>query len=97
MVSSFSPALAPHGVERRAQEGQRGDARDLHRVLEGEEHALGGALVGLHGEQVLAVPEHLAVGDLVAGAAGEHVGERRLARAVGAHDGVHLALGDLAG
>src|SRR5262249_4269694 len=51
----------------------------------------GSALIGLHVEQVLAVEQHLAGGRLVAGLAGEHVGERRFARTVRAHDGVHLA------
>ena len=79
-------------VERGAQEGHGGDAGDLDRILERQEHALGGALVRLHLEQVLAVEQDFAVGDLVAGLAGEHMGQRRLARAVRAHDGVHLAL-----
>ena len=87
------PALLAQRIGRRAQERQAGDARDLHRVLEGEEHALGGALVGLHLEDAFAVPEDVALGHLVVVAAGEHVGERRLARAVRPHDGVHLALG----
>ena len=43
-------------------------------------------------EHVLAVEQHLAFGHLVVVLAGEHVGERRLARAVRAHDGVHLPL-----
>ena len=42
-------------------------------------------------QQVLAVEGHAAAGDLVALAAGQHVGERALARAVRAHDRVHLA------
>ena len=40
--------------------------------------------------QVLAVEEDLALGDLVGGVAGDRVRERRLARAVRAHDRVHL-------
>ena len=97
VVSSFCPRFLRTALSRGAQERQAGDAGDLHRVLEGEEHALGGALVGLHLEQALAVPEDVAVGDLVVLAAGQHVGERRLARAVGAHDRVHLALGNASG
>ena len=38
-----------------------------------------------------------AAGDLVAVAAGEHLGERALAGAVRAHDGVHLAGADRRG
>ena len=47
--------------------------------------------VRLHLQEILAVVEHLAVGDLVLLLAGEHVGERRFAGAVRPHDGVHLA------
>ena len=43
------------GVERRLQEVGVGDAGDLDRILEGQEHALAGALLGRHLEQVLAL------------------------------------------
>ena len=69
----------------------RGDAGNLHGVLEGEEHARGGALGWAHGEKVLALPGHGTGGDLIVLLAGEHISERRFARAVRAHDGVHLA------
>ena len=92
VVSSASPRCLALRVERGAQERHGGDAGDFERILEGQEHALGGALVRLHLEHVLAVEQDLAFGDLVVGLAGEHIGERRLARAVRAHDGVHLAL-----
>ena len=85
-------ALLALRVERRAQERHGGDAGNFERILEGEKKALGGALVGRQGENVLAVEQHLALGDDVIGLAGEHMGERRLARAVRAHDGVHAAL-----
>ena len=80
------------GVQRGAQERHGGDAGNLHRILEREEHALGGALVGRHLQQVLALEQDLAAGDFVAGLAGDDVGERRLAGAVRPHDRVHLAL-----
>ena len=60
------------------------------RVLEREEEPLLRALVGPGLGQVLAVEEDLALGDLVGGVAGDRVGQRRLARAVRAHDRVHL-------
>jgi hypothetical protein len=82
------------GVQRRLEEGHGGDAGDLDRVLEGKEQACDGALVRLHVEQVLAVEQHFATGDLVVFLAGEHIAQRRLARAVAPHDGVHLALGN---
>ena len=91
---SASPRCLALRVERGAQEGHGGDAGDFDRILEGEEQALGGALVRLHRRGFLAVEQDFALGDLVAGLAGEHIGERRLARAVRAHDGVHLALLD---
>ena len=49
---------------------------------------------GAIASDVLAVEQHLALGDLVVGLAGEHMRERRLAGAVRAHDGVHLPLLD---
>src|SRR6476659_4573184 len=81
-------------VERRAQEGHGGNAGNFERILEREKKSLGGALVGREGENVLAVEQHLALGDDVIGLAGEHMREGRLARAVGAHDGVDAALAD---
>ena len=79
------------GVERGAQEGHVADARDLDRILEREEQPRRRPLLRLEREQVLAVERRGALGDLVALAAGEHVGERRLARAVRPHDRMHLA------
>jgi hypothetical protein len=66
-------------------------AGDLDRVLEGEKDSLARSLVGIEREQVLSVPRDAALRHLVAGAAGEHRGERRLAGAVRPHDRVHLA------
>jgi hypothetical protein len=50
-----------------------------------------GALVGIHLEQVLAVVQHLAAGDLVARDAGEHRASVLLPEPFGPHDGVHFA------
>ena len=83
-------AVLADGVQRGLEEVGVGDAGDLHRVLEGQEHALAGALLGVHLQQVPAVEEHLALGDLVVLAAGEHLGQGGLAGAVRPHDGVHL-------
>src|SRR4029453_6331288 len=58
------------------------------RVLHGQEHAGPGPLVGGHVQDVLALERHLAPGHLVAGVAGQGVGQGRLAGAVGAHQGV---------
>jgi hypothetical protein len=66
-------------------------ARDLDRILERQEHAVGGALFRLQRQQVLALERHRSGRHLVAFAAGDDVAERRLAGAVGPHDGVHLA------
>ena len=94
MESSASPARLAHRIHGRAQEGHRGDAGDLHRILERQEHAGRGALGRVHGEQILAIPGDAAVGDLVVILAGEHIGEGRLAGAVRPHDGMHLAGGE---
>ena len=84
-------AVLADGVERRLEEVGVGDAGDLDRVLEREEHAFAGPLLGVHVEQVLALVEDLALGDLVGVAAGQDAGERALAGAVRPHDGVDLA------
>ena len=70
------------------------DARQLDRILEGEEQAGRRTLLWLHGQDVLAEEGDRAARDLIALTAGEHIGERRFARAVGTHDGMNLALGD---
>ena len=67
-------ARAALGVERGAQELDVGDAGNLDRILEAEEHALRGALVRLQGEQILAVERDRALGHLIAGPPGEHIG-----------------------
>ena len=86
--------LLAAGVDRQAQEVGDRYAGDRDRVLEGEEEAELGALVRGHLDDVLAVEEDLALGHLVVGVAHDRVGERRLARAVGAHQGVQLAVAD---
>jgi hypothetical protein len=81
-------------VERGAQESHGGDARHFHRILEREEHALGGAFVGAHLQDALAIQQHIAFGDGVVRLAGQNIGERRFAGAVRAHDGRDLPLLD---
>ncbi len=75
----------------RAQEVADRDTGDLDGILHREEEAGAGALVDGHGEHVLAVERHGAAGDGVLRVAGDAVGERRLAGAVGTHDRVRLA------
>ena len=89
--SSGSPRCFRTRVQRRLEEVGVVHAGDLDRVLERHEHAFAGALLGIHVEQVLAVELDRAAGDFVGGMPGQHAGERALARAVGPHDGVHLA------
>ena len=80
-MSISSPGFAR--LHRRAQEVRDRDARDLDRILEREEDAGARALVDLHFQQVLALEEDLAVGHLVGRMAGQYLGERALAGAVG--------------
>ena len=79
-------------VDRAAQEARHRHARDGVRVLEREEEAALRALVRAERHEVLAVEEDLALGDLVRGMPHQRVRERRLARAVRAHDRVDLVL-----
>ena len=90
-VQLGQPAVLADRVQRRLQEVDVAHPGDLDRVLEGQEDALAGALFGRQGQEVLALEEDLACGDGVARPAGQHVGERALAGAVRAHDGVDLA------
>jgi hypothetical protein len=82
------------GVQRAADE--RGDRQsgDRGRVLEGEEQPETRPLVRRELEDVSALPLDLTAGHDVGRVAHEGVGERRLARPVGAHDRVDLALAD---
>ena len=59
--------------------------------MEGEEHASGGAFLGLQRQQVLALELHRAGRDFIAFATGQDVAQRGLAGAVRAHDRVHLS------
>ena len=82
------------GVHDHPQVLRDGHARDRDGVLEGHEEAHAGPLVGVGLGDVLALEEDLALGHLEVGLAHDHVGQRRLAGAVGAHEGVDLALAD---
>src|SRR5436309_15896259 len=86
----FTTVLADR-IHRGAQEVGVGDAADGHRILEREEHTLAGPDLRRHGEQIIALVQHLAGGDSVGRMTGEDLGERALARAIRAHDRVHLA------
>ena len=90
-VELLLAAVLADRVQRGLEEVDVADAGDLDRVLEGQEDALPRALLGAQLQQVPALVEHLALGDLVARAAGQDVGQRALARAVGPHDRVDLA------
>src|SRR5690606_18172702 len=85
--------LAP-GVERQTKEVRDRDTGHLDGVLEGQVEALAGALVGLELEDRLALEEDVAARHLVLRVAGDDLRERRLARAVRAHQRVHLAARD---
>ena len=85
------PAGLAAFVEGGAKKVSAVDAGNFHRILEGEEDSGAGAILGLHGQEVGALEEDGAGGDLVFAAAGEDLGEGAFAAAVGTHDGVDLA------
>ena len=82
------------GVGDHAQVLGHADPRHGDRILEGHEQAGAGALVRIGLGDVLAVEGDGSLGHLHPGVAHDRVGQRRLAGAVGAHQGVDLALGD---
>ncbi len=77
-------------IDGAAQEVRHRDAGNGVRVLEREKQPALRPLVGAGLREVLAVEEDLALGDLVRRVAHQGIRQRRLARAVRAHDGVHL-------
>src|SRR5215211_4408746 len=82
------------GVDDHAQVLRDGDAGDRDRVLKRHEEAHPSALVGIRIGDFLAVEADRAGGYLQPGVAHDRVGERRLARSVGTHQGVDLATVD---
>jgi hypothetical protein len=75
---------------RGTQEVRHRHTRHLDGILHREEQPGAGALVDRHAQHVDVVERHRTAGDLVLRVARDGVRERRLARAVGAHDGVGL-------
>ncbi len=82
-------------VERGLEQVDVGQAGNLHWVLKREEQPGERALLRRQRQQVLAVEAHRAAGHAVELAPGEHLRQRGLARAVGPHNGDHLAGGDV--
>ena len=82
---------AAAGRERLAQELGDGDTGDLLGVLEGEEHPRLAPYVGGPVGDVLSLEEHPPGGDGVVGATQQRVGQRRLPRSVGPHEGMDLS------
>src|SRR3972149_3303380 len=78
-------------VDRGPEEVEVGESRDLHRVLEGQKEAAMRALFGGERTQVFILEQHPPGGGLVVLASSQHVSQRALARAVGAHDHVSLS------
>lgn len=85
------------GVDGGTEELRGVDAREFHRILEGEKQAAARAFVGFQLQQVGAVQRGLAVGDGVAIAPRQRIAQRAFAGAVGAHDGVDFARVDREG
>src|SRR5579883_192820 len=81
-----------HGAVGEAQEVGHADAGNGHGILECKEEAFLGALVRAHLQDILAVDEHLAARHLVIRMPHQRAGQGALARAVGAHQRVGLAL-----
>ena len=87
-------ARAALRVEAFAQELEVGDAGDFDRILEAEEQPRRGALVRLRcAKQASLRPSKVTLpfGHFIARPPAEHIGERRLARAVRPHDRMDLA------
>jgi hypothetical protein len=88
---SFSPRALRWAFKRHLEELHGGDTGNLDRILEGQEHTLGGALVRFHFKEVFALEGDGAFRHFIALAPGEDIGQRRFAGTVRPHDGVHFA------
>ena len=82
-------------AHRLGQHVQQRHARHLGGVLHGQEQARLGPPPRGQPEQFGAIEADRPLRHVVSVTAGDHVGQRRLARAVGSHHRVHLARGDL--
>lgn len=78
-VDFFVPVGLAHFVVGGTQEVRIGHARDLDRILKREEHAALGAHFGVHLQEIFALVEHFATGDLVRRMAGQNLRQRALA------------------
>ncbi len=87
----FFAARLALGVHGGAQEGHVTHTRNFDRILERKEQTGGGALFGLHLQQVLTGQRGRAVRDLIAVLARQDIGQGRFTGPVRAHDCVHLA------
>ncbi len=76
------------------QEGGRGNARDFHRILKGEENATASPLIGGEFQKIFTLIEDFARSHFIAVPPGQYVRERALAGAVRPHDRMNLALID---
>ena len=78
-------------IQRLAQELDVGNAGDFDRILEAEEQAGSSAFMRFEGQQIFAVEGHRSFGHFIAGPPGQHITERRFARAIGAHNRMDFA------
>ena len=75
-------AVGARRIDRRAQEVEAVEARDLHRVLKAQEDTLHRPQLRRHLQQVPILVEDLPLGNLVGVPPGQHLRQRALARAV---------------
>src|SRR5262249_47555599 len=78
-------------IERRFQKIRAVDAGNLDRILESEKEAFARALFRIEIQQVVAVINDFAPGDVIAITTGQDRGQRAFAAAVRAHDRVNFA------
>jgi len=72
-----------------------GDAGDFDRILKAQKQPRRRALMRVEIEQIRALERHRSAGHFVARLPAQNMGERRFARAIGAHDRMDFACGDL--
>ena len=83
--------MRARGIHGGAQDIAGAHPRDLNGVLKRQKNPCAGTSLWAHLQQIVALIEHLAGGDMIVRSPGQHLRQRTLARPIGAHYGMDLA------
>src|SRR6266511_4691365 len=90
-IELFKGTVRARGVNGGAQDVGGAHPRDRNGVLKRQKNPCAGTSLRGHLHQIVALVEYLASGDVIVLSPGQHLGQRALARPIGAHHGMDLA------